>query len=252
MLLKRAESTLGALVVLGAVLAGPAGVALGAESTGGETPVMPAPGPLEATELSPLGGVLPGALDALWVVLEGDEPVPFAVLVKRIGEAGGVAVAIEERPARIKGGEAVLPDPPAVRPGYEGPLGRLLDRVAAECGYRWGYEADTVVFFRYWDTAEQRRLDASVALAGPTRWAVNAAWHGTLREVLEAWTARGGWTLVWKAADEYALSADAQFEGDLLEAVDQLFSSPAVRRLLVASAYTANRYLVIEDAGTAR
>ena len=71
---------------------------------------------------------------------------------------------------------------------------------------------------------------------------MDAGWHGTLREVLAAWTARGGWTLVWKASAEYAIDASAEFEGGLLEAVDQLFSAVAVRRALTATAYTANRY----------
>ena len=247
--MKTDERALGTLRAAAVLMALNGALAWGAEG-GAETTPIEAPGPLEATELSPLGGSLPAELAARPVVMEGGEPVPFAVLVRRIGEAAGVAVAIEERPARVAGGAAILPEPPALRPGYEGPLGRLLDRVAAESGYRWAYEADTVVFFRYWDRAE-RRPGVSVAGAPPERWAVDAGWHGTLREVLAAWTARAGWTLVWKAGDEYTIAASAEFEGGLLEAVDQLFSAAAVRRALTATAYTVNRYLVIEDAGTA-
>ena len=163
--MKTDEQTLGPLRAAAVLLALNGALAWGAEG-GVETTPIEAPGPLEATELSPLGGSLPAELAARRVVMEGGDPVPFAVLIRRIGEAGAVAVAIEERPPRIAGGAAILPEPPALRPGYEGPLGRFLDRVAAESGYRWAYEADTVVFYRYWDRAE-RRPGAEAGAASP-------------------------------------------------------------------------------------
>ena len=48
---------------------------------------------------------------------------------------------------------------------------------------------------------------------------------------------------------DYAVRADAVFEGGFLDAVDRLLAAPATRRSLVAFAHEPNRYLVIEPAG---
>ena len=78
-------------------------------------------------------------------------------------------------------------------------------------------------------------------------WIVDASW--TLREVLERWAGRAGWTLVWKAENEYTLGAGARFDGEFLEVVDRLMAGSVVSRALVTTAYRSNRYLVVEDAG---
>ncbi|MCY4480831.1 MAG: TcpQ domain-containing protein [Rhodospirillales bacterium] len=243
---------------------------------------------LAATELGPALGALPTALAAGEISVEWDEPMPFPALVRRLSTLAGVAMRIEERPARIEGGAAVLDDPPALRLAWHGPLAGLLDRVASLSGYGWSWEAlvpetlvpetlgpvtrvpgtlvpgtrvpgnGAVVFFRYWDVA-QRGPASGGGTGNPVNadrgepgtgggWAVDPDEHRTLRGVLEDWAARAGWTLVWKAREDYGLGAAAVFEGGFLEAADVLLSGPATRRTLDARAYAANRHLVVDDA----
>ena len=57
---------------------------------------------------------------------------------------------------------------------------------------------------------------------------------------------------MWKAAHEYAVTADAAYSGEFLLAVDLLFADPGIRRSLVVTAYSANLQLVVEDAGAIR
>ena len=209
------------------------------------------PAPVVATELAPLGMSLPADLTVREIVLEGREALPFRALVRRIGSAAGVGVAIEERPARIAGGRAILVDPPALRPAFRGALADLLDQVAAESGYDWEWHGAAdgggqIVFFRYWDRAQRAPAPET------STWHVNAEAHATLRGVLEDWAELAKWSLVWKPARSYAVTADASFTGGFLEAVDRLLAGGASRRVLVAWAYKANRYLVIEDAGAGR
>ena len=218
---------------------------------------------LPATELGPALGALPAALAAREISVEWDETLSFPALVRRLSTLAGVAMRIEERPARIEGGAAVLADPPAPRLAWQGPFAGLLDRVAALGGYAWSWETrvpgnGAVVFFRYWDVAQRGPThgggtnDAdSIRDATPetgSGWAVDPEEHRTLRGVLESWAARAGWTLVWKARADYGLGAAARFEGGFLEAADLLLSGPVTRRALDIRAYATNRHLVVDDA----
>ena len=212
------------------------------------------PPPLAATELAPSGLPLPGELAAKEVALDLAEPAPLPAIAKRIAALAGAPVEIEERPSRIAGGEATLPDPPALRLAFAGPLPGLLDAAAARSGYDWEWRDGAIVFYRHRDfeqRAPQPRLEAE---PGPRAgsWIVVRKLHPTLRDVLESWAARAGWSVIWKPARAYAVGADAAFDGRFLEAVDLLLSAPATRRSLVATAYEANRHLVIEDAGAVR
>ena len=212
------------------------------------------PPPLAATELAPSGPPLPGELAAKEVVIDLAEPASFPAIAKRIAAAAGAPVEIEERPARVAGGETALSDPPALRLAFAGPLPGLLDAVAARSGYDWEWRGGAIVFYRHRDV-EQRvppsRAEAEPGLqAGP--WTIDRKLHPTLREVLESWAFRAGWSVIWKPARAYAVGADAAFEGRFLEAVDLLLSAPATRRSLIATAYESNRHLVIEDAGAVR
>ena len=222
------------------------------------------PVPLPATELAPAGAALPEAIAARELAFEQHDTVPFPATVRRLSSLSGVAMAIEERPARIAGGIAILPDPPPVRLVWRGALAGLLDRLAALSGYDWTWRDGTVVFYRYWDI-EQRA--AVVGPADPASlvdeaaaidaWIVEAGAHKTLRGVLTSWASRAGWTLVWNSGRDYAVGSTsgqadrAVFRGGFLEAVDLLLAGDATRRALAAFAYTANRHLVIEDAGAA-
>ena len=240
---------------------------------------------LPATELGPALGALPAALAAREISVEWKERLSFTAVVKRLSTLAGVGIRIEERPARIEGGTAVLADPPALRLAWQGPLAGLLDRVASLSGYDWSWEArmpeplgpeararetlvaetlmpenGAVVFFRYWDVAQRGpEPDAGTesggaeeaardGLAAAGGWTVDPDEHGTLRGVLEDWAGRAGWTLVWNAGRDYGLGAAAVFEGGFLEAADVLLSGPATRRTLDVRAYAANRHLVVDDA----
>ena len=229
---------------------------------------------LPATELGPALGSLPPALAAREISVEWNERLSFPALVRRLSTLAGTAMRIEERPARIEGGAAVLDDPPALRLAWQGPLVGLLDRVVALTGYAWSWETlapetlgpetlvpenGAVVFFRYWDVAQRGPAPGAGTESGGVPeaaadapdaggWTVDPNEHRTLRGVLEAWAARAGWTLVWKAREDYGLGAAAVFEGGFLEAADVLLSGPATRRTLDVRAYAANRHLVVDDA----
>ena len=215
---------------------------------------------IPATELAPATGRLPEEIAARNLVFELGGPVPFPELIRRLSTSASVAISIEERPARIVGGAAILPDPPPIRLSHNGALAGLLDRIAARSGYDWFWLDGAIVFHRYWDV-EQRAAHADPAVrfgtpsagdSGIRTWTVDTAGHKTLRGVLESWAARAGWTLVWNAGRDYTLGADAAFRGGFLEAADLLLSAGATRRTLAAHAYTANRHLVIGDAGGIR
>ena len=246
------------------------GVALAGDTRSGDTRsggdsaalrsvAMEVSAPLPATELAPERAALPAALAAREVAVEGKEALPFPALVRRLSAASGVAMRIEERPSRIAGGGAALTDPPPLRLAWQGTLSGLLDRVAALCGYDWSWETlvpetlgprhGAVVFHRYWDIEQRGPALADNGSAGGSdgRWTVDPGAHGSLRGVLEAWAARAGWTVVWKAAQDYSLGAAAVFEGSFLEAADLLLSGPATRRTLDVRAYAANRHLVVDD-----
>ena len=208
-----------------------------------EPAVIVVDGAIAATELGPMRGELPAAM-AGWVVkLDVVEPVGFEVLAGRVGMAAGVKVAIEERPGRIADGAAELAPAPALSINYQGLFSGLLDRVSVLSGYEWEWRNGELVFYRYWDVAQaapgQDMDEGGGVVAGERRaeWIVDASW--TLREVLERWSGRAGWTLVWKAGNEYTLGAGARFDGEFLEVVDRLLAGSAVSRALVTTAYVA-------------
>ena len=223
--------------------------------------IGPAAAPLPATELAPASTALPEAIGIRELVFEQREAVSFPAALRRLSSLSGIATAIEERPARIAGGMAILSDAPPIRLVWRGALAGLLDRLAVLSGYDWSWREGTVVFYRYWDI-EQRAAAAGSAdrvdeVASDDSWIVEAGAHKTLRGVLESWARQAGWTLVWHAARDYAVGSsseqadNAEFSGGFLEAVDLLLAGDTTRRTLSALAYRANRHLVIEDAGAA-
>ena len=224
---------------------------------------------LAVTEMAPVRVPLPPSLAAREIAVDEAGPLPFTAMTERIATLAGVPVEVEERPARVAGGAATLPPPPHVSLAFEGRLPGLLNRVAAYTGYDWRWRDGAIVFYRYWDVdqrspvstaataaaADERKSgdEAEVAAApyqGVPLWIVDRARHPTLRDVLEDWGARAGWSVVWKPKRSYSVGADASFSGGFLDAVDLLLASPATRRSLVALAHEPNRYLVIEDRGS--
>ena len=227
---------------------------------------------LPATELAPVPAGLPPELAGRVVSVEEGESLPFPALIRRLAAVAGVAMRIEERPARIEDGAAVLDDPPALRLAWNGSIAGLLDRVASLSGFDWSWETlgpetlgpethgpeeGAVVFHRYWDVAQRRPEPGAGTERASAPEPLNEGWkvdpeeHRTLRGVLESWAARAGWTLVWNAERDYVVGAAAAFEGGFLEAADLLLSGPATRRTLEARAFRANRHLVVDDAGGA-
>ena len=218
---------------------------------------------LAASELAPLRVPLPSPLATRTVAINETEPLAFTVIAERIASLAGVPVEVEERPARVAGGAVRLPDPPRVRLAFEGALPGLLNLVAERTGYGWAWIEEAVVFYRYHDV-EQRTPDVERAARGIEEaaadrgsdtaavWRIDRERHGTLRAVLEDWGARAGWSVVWTPRRDYAVRADAAFEGGFLDAVDRLLAAPATRRSLVAFAHEPNRHLVIEPAGALR
>ena len=223
--------------------------------------IAPAAAPLPATELVRTSTALPEAIATRDLVFEQREAVSLPVAVRRLSSLSGISMTIEERPARIAGGMAILSDAPPIRLVWRGALAGLLDRLAALSGYDWTWREGTVVFYRYWDI-EQRAAAAGSAdrvdeVTPDDSWVVEAGAHKTLRGVLESWVRQAGWTLIWNAARDYAVGSspeqadNAVFHGRFLEAVDLLLAGDATRRTLSAFAYKANSQLVIEDAGAA-
>ena len=223
--------------------------------------IEPGRAPLPATELAPAGTPLPDAIATRDLAFEQREPVSLPAALRRLTSLSGIATVIEERPARIAGGMAILPDAPPIRLVRRGDLAGLLDRLAVLSGYDWTWRDQTIVFYRYWDT-DQRAAGVGSAdrvdeTAPDGSWIVEAGAHKTLRGVLESWAREAGWILVWNAPRDYAVGSgpeeagDAEFRGGFLEAVDQLLAGDATRRTLSVLAYKANRHLVIGDAGAA-
>ena len=205
-------------------------------------------GPLRATESVLVEAVLlPPEVAGREVSVEWHEPLPFDAVVRRIAQASGLGVEVEERPSRVAGGAVTLSEPPGVQLLFKGPLGALVDEVSKRTGYAWTWRDGTLVFFRYWDSEHAGVVEAVVE-----SWLVDRDLYPTVQDVLRNWASRVDWSVVWKAEHEYAVTADAQYAGEFLRAVDLLFADPGIRRSLVVSAYTSNRQLVVEDAGALR
>ena len=198
---------------------------------------------IAATEIRTPPPALPAEFARREASLAVLEPVSFPELARRISGAAGVPVEIEERPSRIAGGAADLPDPPPIALSFEGALPGLLRLAARRSGYDWTWRGGAVVFYRHRDAAQrapEKSPDAAPA------WLVDSSRHGTLRAVLEAWAERAGWRIVWRAAGRYAIDADAAFDRpDFLAAVDALLADAP--RGLTATAWRGNRHLVIDD-----
>ncbi len=242
----------------------------GTNATAAETGKLPGRGELPGTpmltasELAPVRMPLPSSLTQRRVGIDEPGPLVFAAIAGRIATLAGVAVEVEERPARVAGGAVTLPEPPAIPLAFEGTLPSLLNLVTERTGYEWAWAGGAIVFYRYRDSEQHipgleratRRIDEQAAAGqggGATAvWHIDRERHGTLRAVLEDWGARAGWSVVWTPRRDYAVRADAAFEGGFLDAVDGLLAAPATRRSLVAFAHEPNRHLVIEPAGALR
>ena len=218
---------------------------------------------LAASELAPLRVPLPSPLATRTVAINETEPLAFAAVAERVATLAGVPVEVEERPARVAGGAVRLPDPPHVRLAFEGSLPGLLNLVAERTGYGWAWIEEAVIFYRYhdveqrtpgteWPVRQVKGATTGQNSGATAAWHIDRELHRTLRAVLEDWGALAGWSVVWTPRRDYAVRADAVFEGGFLDAVDRLLAAPATRHSLVAFAHEPNRHLVIEPAGALR
>ena len=175
-------------------------------------------------------------------------------LAGRLAEALDADVTIEER---MSGESASLvpPGSPApIRVAKRTTVRELLEQIARSTGYEWEWEegagsgAGRLILYR----APLKPRSESPAAGWGTReeWRIDPVRHGTLRGVLEEWTARAGWTLVWEADEvDYAVQAPAVFLGTFDAAVDALLRETKGRRMLIPTLWRANRYLTVREAG---
>ncbi len=187
----------------------------------------------------------PGAAGEI-VFVDTGEALTLPELAARMEAASGRRIVIEERPART-GVTQTLETAPPLAIAWEGSVTGLFDHAASRHGYRWEWRGEAVVFYRYWD-AEFAATVAPRPDVVQARWVIDTDREATLAEVLERWAGEAGWSLVWSAEDDYRLGADAVFEGSFLGAVDALLADPVTHATLTATAYRANRRLVIEQA----
>lgn len=202
---------------------------------------------MRAVVLAPVIAPGPPGADLSPVAFEVAEPLPLPELAARIAHLTGRGIEIEERPARSLDPVISFETPPPAPFEYSGTLAGLLDLVAHRYRYRWEWRGPHIVFFRYWD-AEFATVTLPPPLpSGAPVWEIDLDHHATLRAVLESWADEAGWSLTWSAARDYALGADARFPGTFLAAVDEVLADPATSGTLAATAYRANRHLVIEE-----
>ncbi|MCL2369568.1 MAG: toxin co-regulated pilus biosynthesis Q family protein, partial [Alphaproteobacteria bacterium] len=71
----------------------------------------------------------------------------------------------------------------------------------------------------------------------------------TLREVLQEWSDREGWDLVWATSREYPIQASAVFKGRFMDVASALVRNfSRATPVPYAKFYTGNRVLVISTA----
>ena len=201
---------------------------------------------LAAVVLAPVADPGPPGAASEIVFVDEVEALTLPETAARLEAATGRSIVIEERPSRT-GITAVLETAAPQAVTWDGSATGLFDHVASRHGYRWEWRGEAVVFYRYWDaefasTATRRQPPRR------TFWEIDRTAHATLRAVLESWAGEAGWSLAWTSEDDFALGADAVFEGSFLGAVDAVLADPATATRLVATAYQANRQLVIEEA----
>ena len=195
---------------------------------------------------------LPDALRDREVEFATDVPLRVERIAGRLADLLEINVVVEDRPPRD--GEAVmLVEPEPMEIARAGSVRELLDHVAARTGYEWEYPegggTSRIVFYRYRDQAWRDRLGPAVAGEGEV-WMVDPRRHGTIREVLDEWALGAGWTVVWEAEGlDYAVTARAAFHGTFEEAVDGLLQDTRGYRVLVPTAWRANRYLTVRAGG---
>ena len=100
-------------------------------------------------------------------------------------------------------------------------------------------------------TSSDRKADMLLPKRSPhdehRRWAAHQG--SFVEDVIKGWASLSDekWAVVYEASNNYALTASASFEGNFLEAAQQLFSALAPHTPLRATFYTGNRTIVVAD-----
>ena len=196
---------------------------------------------------------LPAGLSETVLRFERAAGMDLPPLADHIAAALGAPVIIEERVPGEGGSRTPLAPPEPIPVAKEVTLGVLLDRIALRSGYEWeweegaGPEGGRLILYR---DPLRTRAEGPAGWGDREEWRIEPVRHGTLRGVLEEWTARAGWTLVWEAEEvDYAVQAPAVFLGSFDAAVDALLRETRGRRMLVPTLWRANRYLTVREAG---
>ena len=197
---------------------------------------------------------LPGAVARTEIEFGNAGALAVSQLAARLSETLDIEVVLEERGSRGEGQTAGPPDPSPIPVASRSTVGKVLDEMSARAGYAWEWEEDPgsgagrLILYR-----EHHRPDSEGQAFGwgsREEWRIDPVRHGTLRGVLEAWSARAGWTLVWEAEEiDYALQAPAVYLGTFDAAVDALLRETKGRRMLIPTLWRANRYLTVREAG---
>ena len=197
---------------------------------------------------------LPEAVAQTEIAFGSAGALEVSQLAARLSEALDVEVVLEERGARGDGQTAGLPDPGPIPVAPRSTVGKVLDEMSARSGYAWEWEEDPgsgagrLILYRGHHRPDSEGQD--LGWGSREEWRIDPVRHGTLRGVLEAWSARAGWTLVWEAEEvDYALQAPAAFLGTFNEAVDALLRETKGRRMLIPTLWRNNRYLTVREAG---
>ena len=196
--------------------------------------------------------MLPEALAGRELSFASASAVELPYLAGRLAETLDAEVTIEER----MWGESASMVPPGsptpVQVAKQSTVRELLEQIARSTGYEWEWEegagpsASRLILYR--DRSRAGR--PSAGWGDKEEWRIDPVRHGTLRGVLEEWTARAGWTLVWEAEEvDYAVQAPAVFLGTFNAAVDALLRETKGRRMLIPTLWRANRYLTVREAG---
>ncbi len=197
---------------------------------------------------------LPESLRIREVAFDGTQTMALSRIAARLSAALRCEVVIEER-GPIEGGTHQGIEAPSPIP-VSGALrvDEVLDQIALHSAYEWEWEegagSDPGRLILYREPPKSTPETTANGWGTREEWRIDPVRHATLRGVLEEWTARAGWTLVWEAEEvDYAVQAPAVFLGTFDAAVDALLRETRSRRTLVPTLWRANRYLTVREAG---
>ncbi|WP_313025482.1 PFGI-1 class ICE element type IV pilus protein PilL2 [Pseudomonas lopnurensis] len=102
-------------------------------------------------------------------------------------------------------------------------------------------------------TGSTSSTSSAIPIAAPTPRPLPQVWTAeagsTLRDSVEAWAAKAGWTVIWAQEDlNYPIAAPLRFEGSFTDAIDQLFPLyDQARRPFVVDGSLSQRVVHIDE-----